>query len=130
MAVPLLAVYILFNVGRVAMPIAASRGVKLQTVTEWAETHTQRNDVVLAAGYLCTDLTNRAYAHYRYVHNPREFEDSIRQLHVSYVVFDHDEWRPELGRYLKEHYPSLADWEFGSVYDVRDALATRPVAAE
>jgi 4-amino-4-deoxy-L-arabinose transferase-like glycosyltransferase len=118
LAVPLVAVYLAYNAAYLGMNAVANRGTMLEAVTAWARRNTQPEDVVLAAGYLCTDLENRAYAHYRYARTPKQLEDSIRRLHVRYVIFDRKEWQPQLGDYLAARFPVAARWSFGAVYDV------------
>ncbi|HXH81560.1 MAG TPA: phospholipid carrier-dependent glycosyltransferase [Candidatus Tectomicrobia bacterium] len=118
LAVPLVAVYLAYSAAYLGMNAVANRGTMLEAVTAWARRNTQPEDVLLAAGYLCTDLENRAYAHYRYARTPKHLEDSIRRLHVRYVIFDRKEWQPQLGHYLAARFPVAARWSFGAVYDV------------
>jgi hypothetical protein len=114
-----LAVYLAFNCGYLAMNAVANRGTMVQQVVAWAKSATKPSDPIMAAAFLCTDLPNRAYAHYKLSESPEQLLRSIRVYGVRYVIYDFNEWRPELGAALAKRFPVVQRWPFGVVYDVR-----------
>jgi len=118
MTAAVVGLYLLFNVGYVAMGLVANRGGKLQQVVEWVRTHTQPRDRIMAAGYFCTDLPNRCYAHYSLARDMSQLEESIRKYSIDYVIFDNGEWHHDLGDSLAQHFAPLEHWAFGTVYRV------------
>lgn len=110
------AVYLVFNLAYVAAEAAASRGTMLKQVVSWAATHARADERIMAAGYLCTDLPQRAYAHYYFARNADDLLDNLRKYRIDYVIYDRGEWRPELGEALAAHFPVVQRFSFGAVY--------------
>lgn len=117
-----LGMYLAFNVAYVGVGAFANRAGKLQQVVAWARTSTDRNDRIMAAGYFCTDLPNRAYAYYHLARDTTHLLESLRTYRIDYVIYDSAEWRPALGEALKARFPIVKQWPFGVVYRVTPAF--------
>ncbi|MCH7876449.1 MAG: hypothetical protein IH965_14300 [Gemmatimonadetes bacterium] len=98
------------------MGAIANRGTKLRSVVTWAREHTAPTDRIMAAGYFCTDLPNRAYAHYYLARTPEQLLESIEEYEIDYVIYDNAEWDAELRTTLSSHFPEVRSWPFGAVY--------------
>jgi hypothetical protein len=72
----------------------------------------------MAAGYLCTNLGNRAYAHYHLARDTAQLFSSVRRYNIRYVIVDNAEWRPEVRRAVESHFERVAEWPFGAAYRV------------
>ncbi len=114
-----LAVYVAFNLGYLLMNAVANPARKLASVTPWALANTRPGDRILAAGYLCTDLPNRAYAHYYMGSDMAQLAASIDRYAIDYVIVDVHEWSPTLRDGLAARYEKVQEWPFGQVYRVR-----------
>jgi hypothetical protein len=114
-----LAVYAAFNLGYLLMNAAANPARQIASVTGWAREHTQPTDRILATGYLCTDLPNRAYAHYYMGEDIAQLAASIDRYQIDYVIADIHEWSPALRSGLAARYETVQDWPFGQVFRVR-----------
>lgn len=114
-----LAIAVVFNVAYIGANAVTNRATMLHTVTSWAAGNLRSSDRVLAAGYFCTDLPVRAYAHYQLARNPEQLVETIDRLRIDYVIYDAAEWHRELGETLAARYPVVARWSFGAVYRVR-----------
>jgi 4-amino-4-deoxy-L-arabinose transferase-like glycosyltransferase len=113
-----LCVYAVFSVVYVGAGFAMNGG-RLREVTTWVKDFLPRGAVLMAAGYLCTDVPNQAYAFYRYGETPAQMLSSIRMLRVDYVVYDRFEWPEALARALEGRYQVVKRWPFAAVYRVR-----------
>ena len=94
---------------------------KLEAVTGWVTANTAPDSRIMAAGYLCTDLPRRAYAHYHYARDAAQLLASIRELGIDYVIVDRSEWRRGLAEAVAARFERVHAWSFGAVYRVRHA---------
>lgn len=126
MTIVVVGLYLVFNLGYVGMGAVANRGTKLQQVVQWVRANTQPTDRIMAAGYFCTDLPNRCYAHYLLARDMSQLTESIRKYQIDYVIFDSGEWHHDLGDSLAQHFAPVERWGFGTVYGV----TPRPISSE
>jgi hypothetical protein len=114
-----MAVYVVFNFSYLGMNAVANEDNRLRTVRAWVLNNTAQSDRIVAAGYFCTDLPNRAYAHYRLGgSNIDELAVSLDSLDIDYVVFDSGEWAPRARAELARRYETVVEWPFGAVFRV------------
>ncbi len=116
-----LGVYVAFNLAYLLMNAVANPARQVASVTRWAREHTRPSDPILAAGYYCTDLPNRAYAHYYMGNDMAQLAASIDRYAIAYVIAD-DEWSPTLRRELAARYEKVQEWPFGQAFRVRPQL--------
>jgi hypothetical protein len=121
------AICISFDLLYLAASALANRARMLPTVVPWVTTHVPRDASIMAAGYFCTDLPNRAYAHYWLARTPEQLLDSVRRLQIRYLIVDDREWAPSLREVVAQRFgPPVQAWRFGAVYAVNDsALGAR-----
>jgi len=117
-----LAVYVAFNLGYLLMNAVANPARQIASVTRWAREHTRPSDHILAAGYFCTDLPNRAYAHYYLGDDMAQLAASIDRYAIDYVITDIYEWSPTLRGELAARYEKVQEWPFGQVFRVHPEL--------
>ena len=110
--------YVVFNVGYTGMNAVANPARMVRDVGSWVERNTTVDDRIIAAGYLCTDLPNRAYAHYYLGDTIDELSRSISELGVKYVIFDAGEWPAHFREGLSDRFELLHEWPFGAVFRV------------
>lgn len=120
-----LMLYVGFNLSYLGMSAVANRGRMLQPVVRWAASNVPRSDNVMAAGYLCTDLPNRAYAYYLLAATPEQLLQSIRQYNIRYVIVDNREWPAQLREVVQSSFPVVQSWDFGAAYQVTAAALDR-----
>jgi len=113
-----LGAYLVFSLGYVGVGAVANRATKLEQVVTWVRANTDPAARIMAAGYFCTDLPNRAYAHYHLARDTAQLVQSLRSYRINYVVYDSAEWRPALGTALAARFPVVKAWSFGVVYQV------------
>ena len=114
-----LAVYVAFNLAYLLMNAVANPARQVASVTRWVREHTRPSDRILAAGYLCTDLPNRAYAQYYMGNEMAQLAASIDRYSIDYVIADFYEWSPTLRAELAARYEKVQEWPFGQVFRVR-----------
>ncbi len=117
-----LGVYVAFNLGYLLMNAVENPARQVASVTRWAREHTRPSDNILAAGYYCTDLPNRAYAHYHLGYDMAQLAANIDRYAIAYVIVDVDEWNPTLRGELAARYEKVQEWPFGQVFRVRPQL--------
>jgi hypothetical protein len=110
--------FVVFELAYAGASAAANHELALPTVTSWAARETKPQDAVMAAGYFCTDLKNRAYAHYRLAADTAQMFSSIRHYDIRYVIVDNVEWRPDLRAAVASRFERVAEWPFGAAYRV------------
>lgn len=118
-----LAVYVAFNLAYLGMNAVANPARRVASVTRWASEHTRPGDRIMAAGYLCTDLPNRAYGHYYLGDDMTQLAASIDRYAIDWVIADVYEWSPELRAGLAARYEKVQEWPFGQAYRVRPPQA-------
>jgi 4-amino-4-deoxy-L-arabinose transferase-like glycosyltransferase len=111
-------VYAAFSLAYIGAGFVANRG-HLGEVTAWVKKELPDSANLMAAGYLCTDVPNRAYAFYNYAETPKRLLSSIDSLHIDYVIYDRFEWSLNLRAVLAQHYTVVARWPFAVVYLVQ-----------
>jgi hypothetical protein len=112
------AAFVLFELAYAGASAASNHERALPTVKAWAAQHTSPADPVMAAGYYCTDLPNRAYAHYRLARDTTQLFQSIARFGIRYVIVDNLEWRQDLRDAVARKYERVAEWPFGAAYRV------------
>jgi 4-amino-4-deoxy-L-arabinose transferase-like glycosyltransferase len=114
-----LAVYVLFNLAYLGSNWLANPARRIAAVTSWARQHTRPEDRIVAAAYLCTDLPNRAYAHYYLGEDMAQLAASFDRYAIDYVIVDDSEWTPAVRSELAERYERVQQWPFAEAYRVR-----------
>jgi hypothetical protein len=117
-----LGVYVAFNLSYLALNAVANPARMVDSVTRWARENTRPSDNILAAGYLCTDLPNRAYARYHLGADITQLAASIDRYEIAYVIADRSEWSSALRDALAARYEKVQEWPFGQVFRVRPEL--------
>jgi hypothetical protein len=113
---------IAFNLVYLGVGAIVNRARLLPTVVPWVTTHVPRDASVMAAGYFCTDLPNRAYANYWLARTPKQLLESIRRFQIRYLIVDDREWAPPLRELVARRFgPPVQAWPFGAVYAVDDS---------
>lgn len=120
----LLVIYVAYNVGGLTVGAFASPSNRLATVVEWADANAAPDDVFMAAGYFCTDLPQRAYAHYDLATSPTALLTSVIEYDIDYIVYDDTEWPAELQATLDTNFERIEDWGWGAVYRVGNGSLT------
>lgn len=116
-----LAVYVAFNLAYLGMNAAANPATRVREVTRWAREHARPDDRIVAAGYFCTDLPQRAWAHYYLGADIEALAASFARLEIDYVIWDEGEWSPALRDELAVRYETVQVWSFGQVFRVTPA---------
>lgn len=116
-----LALVVAFNLGSLGMNAATNPARMLAETTAWARESLPAEARVIAAGYLCTDLPQRAYAWYHLARTPEELLAAVDAYDVDYVLYDHEEWPPDWLPALDAAFTRVAEWPFGVAYRVRPA---------
>jgi 4-amino-4-deoxy-L-arabinose transferase-like glycosyltransferase len=120
-------IYVGFALLYLSASAVSNRARLLPAVIPWMTAHTPQDANVMAAGYFCTDLPNRAYAHYHLANTPEQLLESIRKLDIRYLIVDNREWAPSLRAAVEEHFgPPLHTWSFGAVYSTTHGFAPFP----
>lgn len=113
----------LFYLGASAL---ANRARILPTVVPWVRAHVPADANVMAAGWITTDLPNRAYAHYHLAQTPEQLLENVQRLNIRYLIVDYREWPTGLQDVVGRRFgPPLQAWSFGAVYAVDDAAMQR-----
>ncbi|HEU4649494.1 MAG TPA: glycosyltransferase family 39 protein [Gemmatimonadales bacterium] len=122
-----LAICISFELLYLAASAFANRARLLPAIVPWVTTHVPRDASIMAAGYVCTDLPNRAYAHYWLARTPEQLLENVRELQIRYLIVDSREWAPSLREEVARRFgPPLQSWRFGAVYAINDSMLTVP----
>lgn len=101
----------------------ANRARLLPAIVPWVRTHVPPDASIMAAGYICTDLPNRAYAHYWLARTPEQLLENVRQLQIRYLIVDTREWAPSLREEVARRFgPPVHAWRFGAVYAINDSM--------
>ena len=116
-----LAVYCGFETAYLGANALANRGTMLDAVVGWVLENTRPDARIMAAGYFCTDLPRRAYAHYLYSSDAAHLLSSIGELEIDYVIVDDAEWPRELREAVAARFERVHSWTFGAVYRARQA---------
>jgi hypothetical protein len=116
-----------FNLLYLGATALANRARLLPTLVPWVTAHVPRDASIMAAGYFCTDLPNRAYAHYWLACTPEQLLENVRRLRIRYLIVDDREWAPSLREAVARRFgPPVQAWPFGAVYAVTDSALAAP----
>jgi 4-amino-4-deoxy-L-arabinose transferase-like glycosyltransferase len=119
-----LALILCFGLAYTAMGIAGKRESPARVVADWTRANTTPEDPLLAAAYLATDPSNRAYAHDIVRYFPGGIDQAVSELKVRYIVWDRAEWGPEAEAELLAKYEEVERWPFGAVFRVPPLAGT------
>lgn len=111
------ALVLLFSSAYLAMTFVASPRSRAVQVEEWVRAHAAPGDVFLAATHFATAVPLRAYSHDIIADTPERLLATVRERGVRWVIWDHEEWSPELLATLDREYTPVHRWEFGGVYE-------------
>lgn len=116
------AICVAFDLLYLGASAATNRARLLPTLVPWVTSHIPHDAPVMAAGYFCTDLPNRAYANYWLAGTPEQLLETVRRLQIRYLIVYRREWAPEVRAMVDRRFgPPVQRWSFAVAYAINDS---------